>query len=111
MLNKDFRKLGVNLVPFPRLHFFLCSFVSLTADYNASHARVSIKELTAQAVSTRNLHCNVQPDDGKVLALSFVFRGKQVESKEVDSVMQNLQQDEAKQATQFVNWIPNNIKS
>merc|ERR1719439_562492 len=37
--------------------------------------------------------------------------GKQVESKDVDSVMQSLQQDEAKQATQFVDWIPNNIKS
>merc|ERR1712029_695384 len=68
-------------------------------------------ELTAQAVSARNFYCNVQPDDGKVLALSFMFRGKQVESKDVDQVMQTLQQDEAKQATQFVDWIPNNIKS
>merc|ERR1712111_176108 len=40
-----------------------------------------------------------------------MFRGKQVESKDVDQVMQTLQQDEAKQATQFVDWIPNNIKS
>merc|ERR1712227_574474 len=111
MLNGDLRKLGVNLVPFPRLHFFLCSFAPLTADSNAAHARLSVKELTAQAVSARNFYCNVQPDDGKVLALSFMFRGKQVESKDVDSVMQSLQQDEAKQATQFVDWIPNNIKS
>merc|ERR1711978_1678 len=111
MLNGDLRKLGVNLVPFPRLHFFLCSFAPLTADSNAAHARLSVKELTAQAVSARNFYCNVQPDDGKVLALSFMFRGKAVESKDVDSVMQSLQQDEAKQATQFVDWIPNNIKS
>merc|ERR1719384_2479022 len=111
MLNGDLRKLGVNLVPFPRLHFFLCSFAPLTADSNAAHARLSVKELTAQAVSARNFYCNVRPDDGKVLALSFMFRGKQVESKDVDSVMQSLQQDEAKQATQFVDWIPNNIKS
>jgi tubulin beta len=111
MLNGDLRKLGVNLVPFPRLHFFLCSFAPLTADSNAAHARLSVKELTAQAVSARNFYCNVQPDDGKVLALSFMFRGKQVESKDVDQVMQTLQQDEAKQATQFVDWIPNNIKS
>merc|ERR1739838_371519 len=111
MLNGDLRKLGVNLVPFPRLHFFLCSYAPLTADSNAAHARLSVKELTAQAVSARNFYCNVQPDDGKVLALSFMFRGKAVESKDVDSVMQSLQQDEAKQATQFVDWIPNNIKS
>merc|ERR1712051_1044362 len=110
-LNGDLRKLGVNLVPFPRLHFFLCSFAPLTADSNAAHAKLSVKELTAQAVSARNFYCNVQPDDGKVLALSFMFRGKQVESKDVDQVMQILQQDEAKQATQFVDWIPNNIKS
>merc|ERR1711884_6406 len=95
MLNGDLRKLGVNLVPFPRLHFFLCSFAPLTADSNAAHARLSVRELTAQAVSARNFYCNVQPDDGKVLALSFMFRGKQVESKDVDQVMQTLQQDEA----------------
>jgi len=96
-------------VPFPRPRFFLCSFASLTAD--STYTRLNVKEWTAQAVSARNFYCNVQPDDGKVLALSFVFRGKAVESKEVDQVMQTLHQDEAMRATQFVDWIPNNIKS
>jgi tubulin beta len=28
-LNADLRKLAVNLVPFPRLHFFICGFAPL----------------------------------------------------------------------------------
>merc|ERR1711951_169471 len=101
-LNGDLRKLGVNLVPFPRLHFFLIAQAPLASKENKGYQLVNVQELTAQAVSARNFYCNVQPDDGKVLALSFMFRGKAVESKDVDSVMQSLQQDEAKQATQFV---------
>lgn len=30
-LNSDLRKIGVNLVPFPRLHFFLAGFAPLTS--------------------------------------------------------------------------------
>lgn len=30
-LNADLRKLAVNMVPFPRLHFFICGFAPLTS--------------------------------------------------------------------------------
>ena len=96
MLNGDLRKLEVSLVHFPRFHFFLCSFAPSTADSNVSHARLSVKELTARAVSARNFYCSAV---------------NKLNPKDVDFVMQNLQQDEAKQPTRFVDWIPNNIKS
>merc|ERR1719218_274465 len=50
-LNGDLRKLGVNLIPFPRLHFFLISQAPLASKDNQGYARLSVKELTAQAVS------------------------------------------------------------
>jgi tubulin beta len=74
MLNGDLRKLGVNLVPFPRLHFFLCSYAPLTATQNSAHAQINVKELTKQAQSSRNYYCNVKAVDGKMLAVSFQFR-------------------------------------
>merc|ERR1711915_105484 len=37
-LNSDLRKLGVNLVPFPRLHFFQIGFAPLTSRGMASYS-------------------------------------------------------------------------
>merc|ERR1712051_418443 len=82
-LNGDLRKLGVNLVPFPRLHFFLISQAPLFADKNGSRTRLDVKELTSQAYSARNFYSNVKPDDGKYLASSFVYRGGMT-TQEVD---------------------------
>jgi len=121
MLNGDLRKLGVNLVPFPRLHFFLCSYAPLTSSQDSAHAQINVKELTKQAQSARNYYCNVKAVDGKMLAVSFQFRGKPAKiegkkmsglsSKDVDEAMKNLQNEDSNSALQFVEWIPNNIKS
>merc|ERR1712048_1167522 len=106
-LNGDLRKLGVNLVPFPRPHFFLVSQAPLFSDGAKDATQINVKELTNQAYSARNYYSNVKPDDGKFLAASFVFRGK-INSERVDKQMRDLQE---KQADDFVTWIPNNIKS
>merc|ERR1711953_562556 len=113
MLNGDLRKLGVNLVPFPRLHFFLCSYAPLTAKQNSEHSKIDIASVTEQAVSARNFYCNIKPDDGKVLATSFMFRGGSqcVQSKKVDETMKNVQEGKGNLKIDFVDWIPNNIKS
>merc|ERR1711983_115814 len=59
MLNGDLRKLGVNLVPFPRLHFFLCSFAPLFETGTGMKVTLNIKELTNQVWSPRNFYSNV----------------------------------------------------
>merc|ERR1712023_81980 len=50
-LNSDLRKLGVNLVPFPRLHFFLVSQAPLLGASASSKVRLTTQELTNQAYS------------------------------------------------------------
>merc|ERR1711862_827516 len=50
-LNGDLRKLGVNLVPFPRLHFFLVSQAPLLAESQSSKVRITVQELTSQSYS------------------------------------------------------------
>jgi tubulin beta len=106
-LNGDLRKLGVNLVPFPRLHFFLVSQAPLFKKGTGSKVRLNVKELTGQAFSARNFFSNVKPDDGKYLAASFVYRGG-MNTQEVDDEIEKLQ---AKNNEDFVEWIPNNIKT
>jgi tubulin beta len=106
-LNGDLRKLGVNLVPFPRLHFFLVSQAPLMSAKQQSKVKVNVQELMNQSYSPRNFFSNVKPDDGKYLAASFVFRGP-MSTQEVDENIKNLQN---KQTEDFVEWIPNNVKT
>jgi tubulin beta len=47
-LNCDLRKLGVNLIPFPRLHFFMVGSVPLVANSVASYRNVTVAELAQQ---------------------------------------------------------------
>ena len=47
-LNADLRKLAVNMVPFPRLHFFMPGFAPLTARGNLKYRAMTVPELTAQ---------------------------------------------------------------
>lgn len=106
-LNGDLRKLGVNLVPFPRLHFFLIAQAPLFSEGNAAMTNTDVNELISQCTGGKNFFVNVKPDEGKYLAASFVFRG-QMSTHEVDSCI-NAHQD--KHADTFVEWIPNNLKT
>lgn len=47
-LNADLRKLAVNMVPFPRLHFFMPGFAPLSSKGSAAFAASSVAELTRQ---------------------------------------------------------------
>ena len=47
-LNADLRKLAVNMVPFPRLHFFMPGFAPLTARGSQKYKAMTVPELTQQ---------------------------------------------------------------
>jgi hypothetical protein len=47
-LNADLRKLAVNMVPFPRLHFFMPGFAPLTARGSQQYRALTVPELTQQ---------------------------------------------------------------
>ncbi|EGC36435.1 beta tubulin [Dictyostelium purpureum] len=106
-LNSDLRKLAVNLIPFPRLHFFLVGFAPLTAKGNSSYNRITVPELTQQMFDSKNMMAASDPTNGKYLTASALFRGK-IFTKEVDEQMNNIQ---TKNSSYFVPWIPHNIKS
>ncbi|KAE8711414.1 4-diphosphocytidyl-2-C-methyl-D-erythritol kinase [Hibiscus syriacus] len=84
-LNSDLWKLAVNLIPFPRLHFFMVGFAPLTSR------------------GSQHYH----PRHGRYVTASAMFRGK-MSTKEVDEQMINVQN---KNSSYFVEWIPNNVKS
>jgi len=47
-LNADLRKLAVNMVPFPRLHFFMPGFAPLSAKGTQAYRALTVAELTQQ---------------------------------------------------------------
>jgi len=106
-LNCDLRKLAVNLVPFPRLHFFLVGFAPLTAVDTKAYRVLSVPELTLQAFDAKNMMCAADPRHGRYLTCAMMFRGK-VSSEEVVDQMAEM---ENKHSSYFVEWIPNNIKA
>jgi len=87
--------------------FFLISQAPLEAKSNSSRSCLNVKELTNQAYSERNFYSNVKTADGKYLAASFTFRGK-IATQDVDEQINQIQ---TKQSEDFVEWIPNNLKS
>ena len=54
-LNADLRKLAVNMVPFPRLHFFMPGFAPLTARGSQTYSTSSVKDLAHQMFEPRNM--------------------------------------------------------
>jgi len=106
-LNSDLRKLAVNLVPFPRLHFFLVSCAPIVSKETSSYTNLKVAELASQMFDVKNMMAACDPRKGKYLTASAVFRGP-VATKDVDSQMLAIQN---KNSGLFVEWIPSNIKT
>lgn len=106
-LNADLRKLAVNLIPFPRLHFFLVGFAPLSSRGSMSYKSLSVSELTQQMFDSKNMMAASDPRHGRYLTADAMFRGK-MSTKEVDDQMLAIQN---KSSSYFVEWIPNNMKS
>jgi tubulin beta len=106
-LNSDLRKLAVNLIPFPRLHFFMIGIAPLTSRGSQQYQALTVPELTQQMFDAKNMMCASDPRNGRYLTAAAMFRGK-IPTKQVDDQMLSIQ---SKQAGYFVEWIPNNIKS
>lgn len=107
-LNSDLRKLGVNLIPFPRLHFFHCSQAPIASKESSDRTKLNIRQLVSQAFSAGNFFCAAHPEDGKYMASAMLFRGPELREQEVDDCIFRLIKENS---DDFVEWIPNNLLS
>jgi tubulin beta len=109
-LNSDLRKLAVNLIPFPRLHFFMTSAAPVANIFTQQYNAITVQELTQQMFDKKNMMCACDPSMGKYMTASVMFRGKPqyLSTKDIDDQMLLMQN---KHSDNFVEWIPHNIKS
>merc|ERR1711881_13029 len=87
--NGDLRKLGVNMIPFPRLHFFNIAQAPVLSPKNKGYTKLFIQELTKQVWSGKQFFSNVP----------------------IEETDENVEKVQGAKSEEFVEWIPNNIKS
>ena len=75
-LNADLRKLAVNMVPFPRLHFFMPGFAPLTSRGSQNFQAMTVAELTQQMFDAKNMMTACDPRHGRYLTVAAMFRGR-----------------------------------
>jgi tubulin beta len=105
LLNADLRTLAVNMVPFPRLHFFMTGVAPIMARGVPGQRAMTVPELTQQIFDAKNIMCAVDPRHGRYLTAMACFRGA-ISTREVDEQLLNVQN---KNSSYFVEWIPNCI--
>ena len=95
------------MVPFPRLHFFMPGFAPLTPRGSTAYRALTVAELTQQMFDSKNMMAACDPRHGRYLTVAAMFRGN-LSMKEVDEQMLAVQN---KSSSNFVEWIPSNIKT
>lgn len=105
-LNSDLRKLAINLVPLPRLHFFTVGHAPLPST-SSNPTNHSVPELTHQMFNPKNMITTSDLREGRYLTGAAFIRGN-FSIKEIDDEMHKVRdKDEAS----FVEWIPNNVQT
>jgi tubulin beta len=106
----DLRKMSLNLVPFPRVHFMSVATSPLSANRLANMKdTTTFKDITSQLFDKENLLLDSPQQNGgaKHMAASCFFRGD-IPTSEIDDRMAEMQN---KYSQSFSEWIPDNIKT
>ncbi len=104
-LNADLRKTAVNMIPFPRLHFFMPGFAPLTSKGAKKHTLLTIRDITEQMFDAKNMLTACDPRHGRFITAAALFRGHTYMMK----VEEEIQRMQNRNSPYFVEWIPNNV--
>ncbi|KAG8691480.1 Tubulin beta-2 chain [Ceratobasidium sp. 423] len=104
-LNGDMRKMALNLIPFPRMHFLTPSVAPLASAGSQAYQSLSVQELTNSLFDRKNTLVACNPSFGRYLTAATIYRGS-ISSQEAQTAVQQLQ---TKNSASFVDWIPDNV--
>jgi len=105
-LNVDITEFQTNLVPYPRIHFMLCSMAPVVSAAKAYHEMLSVAEITNAAFEPANMMSKCDPRHGKYMACCLMYRGDIV-PKDVNASVASIK---TKRTIQFVDWCPTGFK-
>jgi len=105
-LNVDINEFQTNLVPYPRIHFMLCSYAPVISKEKAYHESLNVSELTSALFEPNNMMAKCDPRHGKYMACCLMYRGDIV-PKDVTAAVSVIK---TKRTIQFVDWCPTGFK-
>ncbi|KAJ2233323.1 Tubulin beta-4A chain [Coemansia sp. RSA 485] len=105
-LNADMRKLAVNMVPFPRLHFLMSGLAPLTSAATVGYRQITVPDLCQQMYGPQNMLVNCDPRHGRYLTCAAMFRGRVSVKECEDTVLAYAD----KHSSAFIEWIPNSTQ-
>jgi len=105
-LNVDITEFQTNLVPYPRIHFMLCSYAPLISKDKVYHSSLTIQELTNSVFESQNMMAKCDPRHGKYMSCCLMYRGDIV-PKDVTAAVAVIK---TKRTIQFVDWCPTGFK-
>jgi len=105
-LNVDINEFQTNLVPYPRIHFMLCSYAPVISAERAYHEQLSVAEMTNAVFEPQNMMAKCNPQHGKYMACCLMYRGDIV-PKDVTNTIATVK---TKKTIQFVDWCPTGFK-
>ena len=111
-LNDNYRRMGHNLISFPRLHFLSVSEAPLFLK-SVGNKNVGIDELTKQIWSSSNCYADLDFNDGKFLSSTCLYRGANVSTESISDQYGNAKlmvDHECYDDTNSVPWIPDQVK-
>jgi len=74
-LNVDINEFQTNLVPYPRIHFMLCSYAPVISKEKIYHEQNSVADLTNSVFESQNMMAKCDPRRGKYMAVCLMYRG------------------------------------
>ena len=107
-LNCDLTEFQTNLVPYPRVHFPVCSYAPFIAAEKAYHETLTTYELSSAVFEPANMLVTCSPASGgaKYMACCLMFRGDVV-PKDINAAVCTLK---SKKTVQFVDWCQTGFK-
>jgi len=105
-LNIDINEFQTNLVPYPRIHFMLCSYAPVLSTDKVHHEQMTVGQLTNAVFEPQNMFAKCDPLHGKYMACCLMYRGDIV-PKDVTSAVASIK---TKRTIQFVDWCPTGFK-
>jgi len=105
-LNVDINEFQTNLVPYPRIHFMLCSYAPVVSAEKAFHEQLNVNDLTSAVFEPTNMMVKCDPRHGKYMSCCLMYRGDII-PKDVSAAVATMK---TKRTIQFVDWCPTGFK-
>lgn len=104
-LSGDITQLQTNLVPFPRIHFPICTYAPILSNERIVHDALTTLQLTREVFKSNRHFVKLAYDTGELMSCALIYRGL-ITPKEVNDSLRRVKSDSLK----FVDWCPTGFK-